>query len=342
MRLLLALLFSSSIFADYSNHPRSQFVIETLIEDHGFTKDYVLKVLSAAEKQDSILQSMSSPAEFTLTWDRYKKIFLDQNRIDNGKAFIKQNLKVLKKAEKDFGVPKEIIVSILGVETRYGKIMGNHRVLDSLTTLGFDFPRRADFFRQELINFFILCRENNLDPLSINGSYAGAMGYGQFISSSYRAYAVDYDGDNNADLFNSKSDAIGSIANYLQIHGWQPSSDIIKPISFNQARNPQKAENNLRTFIPLKFESGIKEEYKVKKGDTLSKIALEYGISVDTLKQQNNIDNEDFVMAGSQLFIDTQEVSYFLGTENFVAITKYNYSHFYAMVVYNLAKEFGL
>ena len=168
------------------------------------------------------------------------------------------------------------------------------------------------------------------------------MGYGQFISSSYRAYAVDYDGDNNADLFNSKSDAIGSIANYLQIHGWQPSSDIIKPMSFNQARNPQKAENNLRTFIPLKFESGIKEEYTVKKGDTLSKIALEYGIGIDTLKKQNNIDNEDFVMAGSQLFIDTQEVSYFLGTENFVAITKYNYSHFYAMVVYNLAKEFGL
>ena len=139
-------------------------------------------------------------------------------------------------------------------------------------------------------------------------------------------YAVDYDGDNNADLFNSKSDAIGSIANYLQIHGWQPSSDIIKPMSFNQARNPQKAENNLRTFIPLKFESGIKEKYIVKKGDTLSKIALEYSIGVDTLKQQNNIDNEDFVMAGSQLFIDTREVSYFLGTENFVAITKYNYS----------------
>ena len=113
-------------------------------------------------------------------------------------------------------------------------------------------------------------------------------------------------------------------------------------MSFNQARNPQKAENNLRTFIPLKFESGTKEEYIVKKGDTLSKIALEYGIGVDILKQQNNIDNEDFVMAGSQLFIDTQEVSYFLGTENFVAITKYNYSHFYAMVVYNLAKEFGL
>ena len=342
MRFFLILIFSCSILADYSNHPRSQLVVETLINDHGFTKDYVLEVLSSAEKQDSILESMSSPAEFTLTWDRYKKIFLDQNRIDNGKAFIKQNLEVLKKAEKDFGVPKEIIVSILGVETRYGKIMGNHKVLDSLTTLGFDFPRRADFFRQELINFFILCRENNFDPSSINGSYAGAMGYGQFISSSYRAYAVDYDGDKSADLFNSRSDAIGSIANYLQIHGWQPSRDIIKPMPFNQARNPQKAENSLRTFIPLRFESGIKHEYLIKEGDTLSKIASEFSIGIDKLKQQNNIQNIDFVMAGSQLSIDTKEVSYFLGTENFVAITKYNYSHFYAMVVYNLAKELGL
>ncbi len=130
--------------------------------------------------------------------------------------------------EDEFGVPREIITSILGVETRYGKIKGNYRVLDSLVTLGFDFPRRSKFFKSELIEFFILTRENNLDINSVLGSYAGAMGYGQFISSSYRAYAIDYDGDGYADLFNSVPDAVASIANYLKKHGWKRDGAIVK------------------------------------------------------------------------------------------------------------------
>ena len=162
-----------------------------------------------------IIYSISKPAEFTWTWDRYKKLFIEEKRIKNGKIFISENIEVLEKAEKDFGVPKEVITAIIGVETRYGKIQGSYRVIDSLLTLGFDYPRRSKFFRKELVNFFLLTRENELDILEIKGSYAGAMGYGQFISSSYRAYAIDYDGDGNADLFNSVEDAIGSVANYL-------------------------------------------------------------------------------------------------------------------------------
>ena len=180
---------------------------------------------------------------------------------------------------------KEIITSILGIETRYGKILGNYRVIDSLTTLGFDYPRRSAFFKDELTKFFLLTRENNLDIYSVKGSYAGAMGYGQFISSSYRAYAIDFDGDNSVDLFNSVDDAIGSIANYLKVHGWKRNGKIVTESSLNNVREIYKPHDTLSKFISLSF----------------------------------NEDGKD---------------NYFIGDDNFVAITKYNRSHFYAMAVY--------
>ena len=144
-----------------------------------------------------------------------------------------------------------MITAILGVETRYGRIMGRFRVIDSLTTLGFDDPRRSKFFRSELIQFFLLTRENNIDILETRGSYAGAMGYGQFISSSYRAYAIDYDGDENADLFNSVEDAIGSIANYLKIHGWKRNGKIVTKVYPNNVRKFYKTDESLTRFLPL-------------------------------------------------------------------------------------------
>ena len=157
----------------------------------------------------------------------------------------------MERAEEEFGVPKEIITAILGIETRYGKILGNYRVIDSLTTLGFDYPRRSAFFKDELTKFFLLTRENNLDIYSVKGSYAGAMGYGQFISSSYRAYAIDFDGDNNVDLFNSVDDAIGSIANYLKVHGWKKNGKIVTESSLNNVREIYKPHDSLSKFISL-------------------------------------------------------------------------------------------
>jgi membrane-bound lytic murein transglycosylase B len=213
-----------------------------------------------------------------------------EKRIKNGKLFINKNLKTLQRAEKDFGVPKEIITAIIGVETRYGKIQGSYRVIDSLLTLGFDYPRRSKFFREELVNFFLLTRENELDILDIKGSYAGAMGYGQFISSSYRAYAIDYDGDEKADLFNSVDDVIGSVANYLYVHGWKREGDIVYESFPNNVRKVFNPSSGLSKFIPLSF-------------------------------------NED----GKDLN--------FIGDDNFIAITKYNISHFYAMAVYYLSEE---
>ena len=155
------LCLSNYIFSDYSKHPDATEVITSLVIDHGFEKNYVIKVLESAKKQEKILQSMSSPAEFTWTWDRYKKLFLENKRIINGRKFIREHASLFDQVENEFGVPREIIASILGVETRYGKIQGSYRVLDSLATLGFDFPRRSKFFKSELIQFFILTRENN-------------------------------------------------------------------------------------------------------------------------------------------------------------------------------------
>ena len=288
--IILTLAISSLLSADYLMHPKTDALVKELVDIHGFEKKYVEEVLSNAEKKQKIIDSISKPAEFTWTWDRYKKLFIEKKRISNGKKFIEKNIKTLERAEKEFGVPKEIITSIIGVETRYGKIQGSYRVIDSLLTLGFDYPRRADFFRKELINFFLLTRENNLDILSIKGSYAGAMGYGQFISSSYRAYAIDYDNSGGADLFNSVDDAIGSVANYLYIHGWKREGKIIYPSYPNNVRKVFKPGNNLSKFIPLTFE----EEGK--------------------------------------------EIN-FIGDDNFIAITKYNISHFYAMAVYYLSEE---
>ena len=288
--ILLLTLFSLETSANYLSHPDAAALIEELVQEHNFEREFVEKVLSNANKQQKIIESISSPAEFTLTWDRYKNIFIEEKRIANGKKFIQDNLETFKRVEEEYGVPKEVITAIIGVETRYGKIQGSYRVIDSLLTLGFDYPRRAKFFRSELVKFFLLTRENELNIEEVKGSYAGAMGFGQFISSSYRAYAIDYDGDGYADLFNSVDDAIGSVANYLYIHGWKRDGEIVTVTYPNNVRKIFKPNSSASKFIPLSFTEG---------------------------------DNELF----------------FIGDDNFIAITKYNISHFYAMAVYYLSEE---
>jgi membrane-bound lytic murein transglycosylase B len=337
---ILALLFTNYLFADYSEHPEAQDVINTLVKEHGFDESYLVKTLQTAKKQEQILKSMSSPAEFTWTWDRYKKLFLEKQRISNGKKFIKENFDLFQQVENDFGVPKEIITSILGVETRYGKIQGSYRVLDSLATLGFDFPRRSKFFKSELIQFFLLARENNLDINSVQGSYAGAMGYGQFISSSYRAYAVDYDGDGYADLFNSVPDAVASIANYLQKHGWRRDGNIVREVEMNQVNKTYQHQSNLSKFIPLQFTEGLEEKYIIKNGDSLLSIAINNGLELKQLMTINNIKDKNLIRSGQTIILNKPKDLYFIGDDNFIAITKYNRSHFYAKAVYDLSLEF--
>jgi membrane-bound lytic murein transglycosylase B len=283
---------------------------------------------------------MSSPAEFTWTWDRYKKLFLEEKRITNGKKFIKDNSKLFDRVEDDFGVPREIITSILGVETRYGKIKGSYRVLDSLATLGFDFPRRSRFFQSELVQFFILARENNLDINSVQGSYAGAMGYGQFISSSYRAYAIDYDGDGYADLFNSVPDAVASIANYLKKHGWKRDGAIVQKVALNKVNKTYNHQSNLTKYIPLQFTEGVEEEYIIKKGDSLLSISIDHDLKLQQLMTFNNIKDKNIIKIGQTILLTKPKDLFFIGDDNFIAITKYNRSHFYAKAVYDLSLEF--
>ena len=275
--ILIAILFNASIFADYSNHKDSKEVIDELVNEHGFEESYVINVLKQAKKRKTALNSVARPAEKTKTWDDYRAIFLKKKRISDGKKFIQNNITVLERAEKEFGVPKEVITAILGVETYYGNIMGSYRVIDSLTTLGFDDPRRSKFFKSELIQFFILTRENNLDILKVKGSYAGAMGYGQFISSSYRAYAIDFDGDGYVDLFNSLEDAIGSTANYLKRHGWKKEGTIVTRVYPNNVRKFYKPHESLTQFIPLTFTENGEELHFV--GDDNFRAIARYNIS---------------------------------------------------------------
>ncbi len=275
--LFITLIFNLSIFADYSSHKDSEKVIDELVTKHGFERAYVLEVLRDAKKRRTALSSVAKPAEKTKTWDDYKAIFLKKKRILDGKKFIKKNINTLERAEKEFGVPKEIITAILGVETNFGNNMGSYRVIDSLTTLGFDDPRRSKFFRSELIQLFLLTRENNLDILKIKGSYAGAMGYSQFISSSYRAYAIDYDGDGYVDLFNSIEDAVGSIANYLKRHGWKKEGKIVVPTFPNNVRKFYKPHESLTQFIPLTFNENGEELHFI--GDDNFRAIARYNIS---------------------------------------------------------------
>ncbi len=275
--ILIAILFNAFIFADYSNHKDSKEVIDELVNEHGFEESYVINVLKQAKKRKTALNSVARPAEKTKTWDDYRAIFLKKKRISDGKKFIQNNITVLERAEKEFGVSKEVITAILGVETDYGNIMGSYRVIDSLTTLGFDDPRRSKFFKSELIQFFILTRENNLDILKVKGSYAGAMGYGQFISSSYRAYAIDFDGDGYVDLFNSLEDAIGSTANYLKRHGWKKEGSIVTRVYPNNVRKFYKPHESLTQFIPLTFTENGEELHFV--GDDNFRAIARYNIS---------------------------------------------------------------
>ena len=317
MRIFLLLLMSSFYLSGYDfEHPKYELIQKALVEEHNFSAEEIKLIIGQAEKQQKIIDSMNSPAEFTWTWDRYRKLFIEPKRIKNGKIFIKKNLETLERAEAQFGVPKEIITAILGVETRYGKIMGSYRVLDALSTLSFDYPRRSNFFSQELINLLLLARENDLDIFKLKGSYAGAMGYGQFIPSSYRAYAVDFDNDGSVDLLNSVEDAIGSIGNYLYQHGWKSNYPIIWEVNNSFEGFNSDSVNNVRKKV--NFDS-----------KTMSPInAIDFnfeGLNTDVLLLSYETD---------------KSTNYFVGTRNFIAITKYNVSHFYAKAVYDLAQEF--
>ncbi len=303
--------------ADYTQHPLAAEFVNEMVQQHGFTAAEINQWLSKAEKRQPILDAIARPAEKSKTWKEYRPIFIVPMRITNGVAFWNENREALARAEKEFGVPAEIIVAIIGVETNYGKNTGSWYVIDALTTLAFDYPPRAPFFRSELVNYFILTREQKHNPLEFKGSYAGAMGYGQFMPSSYRNFAVDFNGDGFTDIWNNTTDAIGSVANYFKKHGWQTGKPVVVPAKLTQAREQVSAHVLFNKVEPPALK--VSDWKKVGVVPTAKIAARTPVISIE--------------------FDGVNGLEYWFGLQNFYTITRYNRSPMYAMAVYDLSQD---
>jgi len=315
---LVAVLFFSSIEDSIANNDYlSRVEVKKFIDDFSSKSKYSKESLDALFKrvttQTQVLEAIQRPAEKKKNWEEYRKIFITDKRIQEGLAFWSENALVLAAAEREYGVPPEMVVAIVGVETFYGRYKGKYPVLDSLVTLGFDYPSRQKFFRSELEHFLLLAQEEAFDPLTIKGSYAGAMGKSQFISSSYRRYAVDFDGDGTRDLWGSNEDVIGSVANYFKHHGWEADEIITVP-----------AKVQGKHFKAL-LEKGLKPVASVSE-------LPQYDVTSEY--------NEDVKQAVALLeFKNNNSDEYWLGFNNFYVITRYNHSHMYAMAVYQLSQQ---
>ena len=313
---IVATLIGLMLTPAYANPelPELDKFIDEMVQEHDFNRAELEALFDQVEVKDSILKAISRPAEKSKPWYEYREIFLDQALINAGVAYWKKHAAALERAENELGVPAEIILAILGVETRFGGNMGSFRVVDALSTLAFRYPPRSPFFRSELKNFLILTREEEMSQLEPVGSYAGAMGLGQFMPSSFREYAVDFDGDGHRDIWKNPTDAIGSIANYLRRHGWQPGQTIVHATQYQGNDLPQD-------LVDRGLKPSITREELRKSG--LSTADLPEGddaITVFSLTQPG----------GEELW---------LGRQNFYAITRYNHSRMYAMAVVQLSEE---
>ncbi len=292
--------------------------IDEMVTKHDFDRDALRAVLAEAETKQSILDAIARPAEKTLTWGEYRDIFLTKERIKAGAAFWHENFETLKAISKETGVPCEILVGIIGVETYFGRITGSYRVLDALSTLAFDYPPRSKFFRRELEEFLLLTREEGMQATDATGSYAGAMGRPQFMPSSFRAYAVDSTGDGKRDIWNDWADVAGSVANYFVRHGWRTGEEVTAQATLsNQWRGP----------VP-------KPENKLKANDTVSSLSGKGVMFVTKL---------DGDSAGQLLTLQGDNgTEHWVGFHNFFVITRYNRSVMYALAVHQLGKEIAL
>ena len=296
-----------------SNQEREKsLLIDELIQEHGFDEQYVLNIFNNTKYLPELIESISKPAERTKSWPEYRNIFVTKKRTAAGVLFAKQHEEIIDLAAREMGVPRKILLGILGVETYFGRIQGSYKVMDSLYTLATGYPPRAKFFRSELINLFYLSREENLPILEIKGSYAGAMGASQFISSSYRNYAVDGNADGKIDLFNSWDDVLMSIGNYLKQNGWDSSKAIYSRYPTN------------------KLSSSIVASKTIKPTSTVQDL-LNEGIEINGF-------NPDDVAQLIQLDAANIRDDSYIGHHNFYVITTYNRNVMYALVVIQLGE----
>ncbi|VFT67923.1 murein hydrolase B [Escherichia coli] len=305
---------------DFANNPNAQQFIDKMVSKHGFDRQQLQEILSQAKRLDSVLRLMDNQAPTTSVkppsgpngaWLRYRKKFITPDNVQNGVVFWNQYEDALNRAWQVYGVPPEIIVGIIGVETRWGRVMGKTRILDALATLSFNYPRRAEYFSGELETFLLMARDEQDDPLNLKGSFAGAMGYGQFMPSSYKQYAVDFSGDGHINLWDPV-DAIGSVANYFKAHGWV-KGDQVAVMANGQAPG---------------LPNGFKTKYSISQ------------LAAAGLTPQQPLGNHQ---QASLLRLDVGTgYQYWYGLPNFYTITRYNHSTHYAMAVWQLGQAVAL
>ena len=304
------LLFLGPVNADLVQRAEVASFIRDMVAEYDYDTDELYDVLGRVQLSEKVIAAISRPAE-ALPWHRYRSIFLKPGRVKGGGEFWRRNKAQLEHAKELYGVPEEIMVAIIGVETKYGRIKGGFKVIDSLSTLAFDYPKRSKFFSGELKHYLLLTREQSVDPHRLKGSYAGAMGIPQFIPSSYRAYAVDFDEDGLTDIWENPTDAIGSVGNYFKQHGWREGAGIITPASIPDRDISALLTKGLEPKLTMAdmTAGGVTAEKEI---DAVEKVKL------------LQLENKD-------------GYEYWVALHNFYVITRYNHSALYAMAVYQLA-----
>jgi len=305
---------SDKVYVDLRQKNVVEFIDE-LVKSHEFDRDVLSAVLAKAEIKASIIEKISTPAERSLTWGEYRKIFITKERINAGTTFWRENKAMLERIAVETGVPVEILVGIIGVETYYGRITGKDRVIDALATLAFEYPPRSTFFRKELMQFLILAREEDLDPAVPMGSYAGAMGRPQFMPSSFRSYAVDSTGDGKRDIWNNWADVAGSIANYFLAHRWRIGEEVAAQATLGSTWHGP---------VP-------KPANTLKATDSVQSLTSKGVLFMTDLAAERD---------GQLLTYEGDDgIEHWVGFHNFFVITKYNRSVMYALAVHQLGQQ---
>lgn len=308
--LLAAFAFAPPARALDLTQPAVKAFIATMIHKHGFDRAQLRRLLAATPLDPTVIQRMNAPAE-ALPWYRYRAIFVTPARIAGGRAFMTENRKTLAAAERRYGVPAAIVTALIGMESRYGSREGGFSALSALATLAFDYPSRAEFFRRELAQYLILCRKNGFDPSGLQSSYAGALGAGQFMPSSYLAYAVDADGG-GSDLFGDWQDIIASVAHFLGAHGWRRSSPVV---AHAQVKAGTDASRFTGKTLPARDLASAGIVFDAPVAATAS---------VRLVKVEAQTGDED-------------DPQYWVGLPNFSVIMRYNHSPLYALAAAQLA-----